>query len=235
MTSRRITTVGQSLICGAGFLIAGGVAEAADVARPTVPMAAPAEAALPSWYVHVGPAGIFYDSSAKLYAGGAQVPGATAKATDNVTGLVELGYFFNDNIAASLTVGVPPKATLTAKGTVSALGTVGKATYGPAALTVHYHLTNFGAFQPYAGLGGAYAFIFDEEDGAVTQLKVKGAPGFVLQGGFDYNLNKNWGVFVDVKKLWLAVDVEGNLGPTPVTGKVTIDPLVVHSGVTYRF
>lgn len=212
-----------------------GVASAADTPSPKANVVAPAEAPDPAWFVHFGPGGLFYDSHGTMKAGGVTVPGASAHVADNYSALLELGYFFDRNFAVSFTAGIPPTAKLTGTGTVAALGKVGEAVYGPAALTVHYHYKDLGAFQPYAGLGAAYAFIFDEKDGSVTNLKVKGAPAFVLQGGFDYNLDRNWGVFVDVKKLWLAVDVNGNIGPAPATGRVTADPLVLHSGLTYRF
>ena len=184
----------------------------------------------------VGPGGVFFDSSAKLYNAAGQVDGASARATDNLAALFEIGYFFTNEIAVSLTGGVPPTTTLNGRGTASAFGTLGKVTYGPATLTAHYHFKDFGALQPYAGLGVGYAIIFGQQDGAVQQLKVKGAPAFVMQAGADWMIDKNWGVFVDVKKLLLSVDASGNLlGAVPVTARVRLDPTIVFTGVSYRF
>ena len=57
-------------------------------------------------------------------------------------------------------------------------------------------------------------------------------------------LNANWGLNVDVKKLWLKPDFTADLftpaGRVPATntflsGKARIDPLIIGVGVTYRF
>lgn len=212
----------------------GAPSRAADIRGGTpAPVATPL--ADPPWFLKVGPAGVFFDSSTDIYTPAGQVPGASARAGDNFSGLFEIGYFFTDNLAVSLTGGIPPTAKLTGKGTAAGLGTIGEAVYGPATLTAHYHYKGFGALQPYAGLGVGYAVIFDSKDGAVTNLDVKGAPAFVMQAGFDYNIDRNWAVFIDVKKLILSVDATGNLGPTPINAKVRLDPTIAFTGIAYRF
>jgi outer membrane protein W len=65
-----------------------------------------------------------------------------------------------------------------------------------------------------------------------------------LQGGFDYMLNKNWGVFVDAKT-YLDRSVSKatglNYGPplgvidTAATAVTHVQPWVLATGVTYRF
>ncbi len=189
----------------------------------------------PRWFFKIGPGGVMFNSSAKLYAAGTLVPGASARASNNLAALFGVGYFVSDNIALELGAGVPPTTTLAGRGTAAPLGTLGKVTYGPATLTATYHFKDFGAIKPYVGLGGAYAIIFDAKDGSVTNLSVKGAPAFVMQAGVDYAIDRNWAVFVDVKQLLLSVDASGNIGPTPVTAKVRLDPTVVFGGVAYRF
>lgn len=223
----------RTLLAGALLATAvSGSALAADLSAPGQASAKPAD---PAWFIRLGPAGVFFDSSAKLYTAAGQVPGASARADNNFSGLFEFGYFFTDNIAVSLTGGVPPTTTLNGRGTASALGALGQVTYGPATLTAHYHYKGLGNFQPYAGLGVGYAVIFGSKDGSVTNLDVKGAPAFVMQAGFDYAVNRNWSAFVDVKHLLLSVDATGNLGPTPVTARVRLDPTIVFSGIAYHF
>ena len=196
---------------------------------------APAKPADPKWFIKIGPGGVLFNSSAKLYTPLGQVPGASARASNNLAALFAAGYFVTDNIALELGAGVPPTTALGGRGTAAALGTLGKVTYGPATLTATYHFKDFGAIQPYIGLGGAYAIIFDSKDGSVTNLSVKGAPGAGLQAGVDYAIDRNWAAFVDVKQLFLSVDASGNIGPTPVTAKVRLDPTVVFGGIAYRF
>lgn len=221
----------RSLLAGLALMSSTMLTVAADK-----PGAAPVKPLDPSWFVKIGPAGVFFDSGAKLYTAAGQVDGATARATDNLAALFEIGYFVTDNVAISLTGGVPPTTTLNGRGTAAGFGTLGKVTYGPATLTANYHFKDFGALQPYAGLGVGYAFIFGQKDGAVQQLSVKGAPAFVMQAGTDWQIDKNWGVFLDVKKLLLSVDASGNIpGPGAVTARVKLDPTIVFTGISYRF
>ncbi|KAF0121661.1 MAG: outer membrane protein [Xanthobacteraceae bacterium] len=64
------------------------------------------------------------------------------------------------------------------------------------------------------------------------------AAGLALQVGFDYMIDRHWGVNVDVKKIFLRssfryTDTTGVLAAT--SGRVTIDPWLISTGITYRF
>ena len=223
------TSMIRALVAGTAlFAMASGTGFAAD-------MGAPGKPDEPKWFFKIGPGGVLFNSSAKLYAAGALVPGASARASNNLAALFGVGYFVTDNIALELGAGIPPTTALAGRGTAAPLGTLGKVTYGPATLTATYHFKNFGAIQPYVGLGGGYAIIFDDKDGSVTNLSVKGAPAAVLQAGVDVAIDRHWAAFVDVKQLFLSVDASGAIGPTPVTAKVKLDPTVVFTGIAYRF
>lgn len=104
----------------------------------------------------------------------------------------------------------------------------------PPTLTLQYHFTPEKAFSPYVGAGINYS-VFYAEDAATgfTDLKVDNGVGFALQAGADYWLNENWGVNLDVKKLWLNVDASVNNGA--VRADIDMDPWVVGAGVSYRF
>ncbi len=227
--ARVLGVVGATTVVGAAF--------AADIGKIyKAPSAGVPVGGDPAWFVRVGVAGVLYDSSAKLNLGGAPVADASAEAGNNITAIADFGRFLTDNISLTLTVGIPTRATLTGTGTAAPFGTLGKATFGPAALTAQYHFKGLGAFKPYIGVGGAYAFIFNSPDGAIQKLNVDGAPAFVAQVGFDYALNRTWGLFVDARKLFLSVDADGLLsGIIPATAKVKLDPWVVSGGVVYRF
>ncbi len=152
-----------------------------------------------------------------------------------ITPVVEVGYFFTPNIAVSLTGGVPPKITIRGAGAINGLGTLATAVYGPSTLTAHYHFTDFGAVQPYVGAGVAFMKIFSGKDRVLQNVKADDAFGIALQAGVDVMINRHWGAFVDVKKAFLTTTTTGTLGGTPISAKLVVDPLVVHSGVTYRF
>lgn len=212
-----------------------GLAQAADL--PTMRGAAPppAVAKTPTWFIHFGPAGVFLDEGAKIDAGGFRLPGATVSIAPQLTPVVEVGYFFTPNIAASFTGGLPPKITIKGAGAIAPLGTLGAAVYGPATLTAHYHFTNFGRFQPYVGAGVAFMKVFSTSDRALSNLKIDDTVGPALQIGADFMIDDNWGAFIDVKKALLRTTATGALGGVPIRAKTTLDPLVVHGGVTYRF
>lgn len=217
----------------ASVLLHTAAAGAADLARRSDVPQAPSF--LSGFYVHAGPAGLILGESAKIALGGTRVPGASVEVNPQVTAAAELGYFFTPNLAASFTGGYPPTVDIMGRGTVGSLGRMGSMTYGPATLTAHYHFTGFGAIQPYVGAGPTFMYVFNANDGALNNLKVNNALGFAVQIGADIMLNERWGAFIDVKKAYLRTTATGTLGGVPTKSKVTVDPLVIHTGVTYRF
>lgn len=229
--------LGATILIAAAAAAAASQATAADLlTKPELRLAPKVEpVSLPSWYVHAGVGGIFLSESAKIKAGGSPLLGANVKIDSQITPVVEVGYFVTPNIAVSLTGGLPPKINIEGKGAIAGLGTLGSAVYGPATLTAHYHFMDLGNIQPYVGAGIAYMKIFSTKDRALANLKADDAFGAVLQAGVDIMVSRNWGAFVDVKKAWLRTDSTGTLGGVPIATKLTLDPLVVHSGVTYRF
>ena len=190
----------------------------------------------PVWFVRVGAAGIFYNGSAKINALGVQIPGATVTIPNNATVLFEGGYYILPNVFLEATAGIPPTATLNGAGSASRDGTLGKATYAPAVLSVNYQYKGLGAFQPYIGAGVSYAIIFNSIDGAVSALNVHNNFGVALQGGVEYYLNRNWAVYADAKHIWLQVNANANVGPgAPVTARVTADPTIISGGIAYHW
>lgn len=226
----------ERLLVAAAALSLSHTAFAADMGiyKPAV-VAKPAPKSETRWYLHVGPGGVILDESAKMSALGAPIPGATIRIDPQLTAVIEGGYFFTPEWALSITGGIPPRIAIRGAGTAGGFGVLGKATYGPATLTTHYHFRGFGAIQPYIGGGIAFMKIFDTKDGSLANLKVKDTIGPALQVGVDIMINENWGAFVDVKKAFLRTKATGTLGGAPVSAKVTMDPLVVHTGVAYRF
>jgi outer membrane protein len=208
-------------------------AHAADpVGKPIAPAAV---AKVPSWFIHVGAGAVILNESARMNVGGAPFPGGSIEIAPQVTPIIELGYFVTPNIGVSFTGGLPPKISIKGIGTAAPLGTLGTAVYGPMTLTAHYHFTDFGRIQPYVGAGVAFMKIFSTKDRALTNLKINDAAGPALQVGVDFMIDQNWSAFIDVKKAFLRTITTGNLGAVPTRSKATIDPLVVSTGVGYRF
>jgi outer membrane protein len=167
--------------------------------------------------------------------------GVNGKINTSYVPELDISYYFTKNWSAELILGVTPHR-VTGTGLINGLP-VGRTTLLPPTLTLQYHFTDFGAFQPYVGAGLNYTLFLGQKPGqttvgglTVTSLNVKSAPGLALQAGFDYMINRNWGLNFDVKKLWLRPDYSATVTPLgPITGKLTIDPWIIGLGVTYRF
>ena len=81
-------------------------------------------------------------------------------------------------------------------------------------------------------------------DGFNTGGSFRPTVGLVAQAGSDYMFNRNWGVFLDVKKLFnwstgksTGFDLGPPIGTIPgaATIKTTFQPWLFSTGVTYRF
>jgi outer membrane protein len=187
-------------------------------------------------FVRIGVVGAIYHSGATISTEGTAIPGASALVSNNESVTFDIGSDITKNISAQLMVGIPPKPTITGEGAVASLGELGAVRYGPAILSGLYKVRRFGAFQPYAGAGAAYAIILKDHDASVSDLHVRNNFGFVIQGGAEYKIARKWSVFADYKEIWLAVNAHGLIdNAAPVTAHVKLNPSLVSAGVKYRF
>jgi len=141
---------------------------------------------------------------------------------------VDFTYFFTKNIAAELVLTYPQDININVggnkAGTISAL---------PPSLLLQYHFTDLGAFKPYVGVGINYTMFYKTNnilDGAahISNSSV----GAVGQIGFDYMLDKNWGLNVDLKYTQMSTNVYVQ---DQKVGSVNLNPFSVGLGVSYRF
>ncbi len=230
-------------------------ADAADLTPTPEPLPPPP----PIFFVHVGALGAFYSPPDAQSTGGGflkAIPTPLGVATLNNVAIrpsytigLEAGYFITPNWAIAFSAGVPPPIVIkaTAFSATKLLGTnlLGSGRVGPLMALVQYHLTQFGAFQPYVGAGAAYVVMFaNTSDGILSNFGIDSTFSFVVQGGADYMLGAfglpNWGVFADVKKLiYLNPNFEGNLlsinPPIHIRTLGKIDPWVLSAGLTFKY
>lgn len=237
MTFRRAA---RRFAAAAGLIAAGWQAQAADLAPPPVVPSMPA-IQRDTWYVQAGLASVNFYERATISAFGSVIPGARARVGDGETFALGVGYFFTPNISAIGIIGYPPTTTVSGTGTIAGL-TAGRVQYGPAVAALNYHLRDFGAFQPFVGVGVNYTLIFDTKDADILNLKVNHALGPVLRAGFDYMLTDKLGLFFSFNKIFVGTKLKGILNPAipglggaRVTGKIDLDPVILHTGLTYRF
>ena len=156
------------------------------------------------------------------------IGGKTDVSTETVPE-IDFTYFFTENIAAELIA-----ATAKHEISHSAAGDLGDAWILPPTLTLQYHFMPNKQFSPYVGAGINYSYFYGEDEAAgFTDLEVDGGFGTALQVGADYWINDNWGLNVDVKKLYLNID--GKLNNGAVRADIDLDPWIIGAGAAYRF
>ena len=182
------------------------------------------------------------DSDATVRAGGAVIPGADASVSTEVIPALTLGYYFTKNLSAELFCCFA-KHEIDGKGTISSLHEIADTWIFPPALTLQYHFTGMGKWQPYVGAGVQYIAFFDEGTGdnilGASKVEIDDAFGFTLQAGVDIGLGDGWSLNFDVKKTWLDTTVTWHnnaaLGGVNVVGDADVDPWIFSAGVGYRF
>jgi outer membrane protein len=234
---------------------------------PAAPIDDDAGAAL-HWFVRLGVLGAINQTSSNLYAqplsgtivagiGFVPVAGVGPQAllsnrgaiySDLLSASLQVGYLITPNWSIEISGGLPVWDTVKITGFSAAVPVAGtilsRVLPGSAPITGAFHFTQFGTFQPYLGLGIAPTFAFAVRDGFNTGGSFSPSLGLVAQGGFDYMLSRNWGVFLDVKKIFVRLDGRAagvNLGPSVGTIpdaasiRTYAQPWLLATGVSYRF
>jgi len=168
-------------------------------------------------------------------------PSSGLSISDQAIPELDITYFFTPNVAAELILGVS-RHHISGDGALNGLN-IGKASLLPPTLTLQYHFTDFGAFKPYIGAGINYTLFLNQTAAntpfaglTVTDLHINNQVGPAVQFGFDYMLDRHWGINIDAKKLWLRPEYSATVnGVIPVTGRANIDPWFVSGGITYKF
>lgn len=155
--------------------------------------------------------------------------GGDVKVSNSLAAEVDLTYFLTDHIATEIIAGTTHHDLEHTSG-----AKLGETWLLPPTVTVQYHFTPHEKFSPYVGAGLNYSLFYDEKPAAgFIDLDIDNGIGYAAQAGFDYWLNENWGLNLDVKKLFLNVDASLNQGT--VKADVDLDPWIVGVGVSYRF
>ena len=140
---------------------------------------------------------------------------------------VDVSYFINKNVAFELSLTYPQKVDVKVGGAGA-----GSMKGLPPSLVAQYHFTDLGAFKPYVGLGVNYTSFTNMNilNGAATVNS--SSTGGVGQGGFDYMIDKNWGLNFDVKYIQMKTDVFVGAANK---GQLGLNPSAYSLGATYRY
>lgn len=186
------------------------------------------------WMIRVRAIGVLPHGDSKVsVGGGAAVNGL--KISNSVMPEIDITYFFTKNIAVEAICCVTPHKIKGAKA-LAGVGEIGEALVFPPTIMLQYHFTDFGAFKPYVGIGVNWThYLKTDATAPFNGLKIDDSFGVAAQIGFDYMIDRNWGVNFDVKRIMMRPDATVRLGAVPISAKVRIDPWVIGAGIVYRF
>lgn len=154
---------------------------------------------------------------------------ANLGASDEWTPDIDFSYFITKNIALELLTDIPENVTITSNG-----ANIGSVKILPPTLTLQYHFIPDGTFRPYVGAGINYSRFYDVNLVGGTLTVDNNSWGGALQAGFDYGLDKNWFLNLDVKYIWMSTNV--NVAATGVhVTDFDINPWVLGFGVGRKF
>jgi outer membrane protein len=225
------------LLTASAAILAGATsANAADLGEVRKPgIAAPAEIFNP-WMVRFRAVAVVPDDKSSVFINGGRVAGnGNLNVSNSLIPEVDVTYFFTKNFAVEVIAGVTPHTIKTA-GNLAGTGKVGSTILLPPTVTAQYHFWLTDSIKPYVGAGVNYTFFLNEkEKGVFTSFNVKNTWGLALQAGVDVMLSKNWGINIDVKKIFLEPKYTATIGAATVTGKAKLNPWLIGAGVTYKF
>jgi outer membrane protein len=157
-------------------------------------------------------------------------------------------YFFTDNIATELSLGLgllKTKSSALNKAAAAygnGTGSPGKKNdifFVPLAATLQYHIAPFGAIRPYIGAGYHGSYLYTRS----KAIKVQPGHGAVLQAGIDFMAKDDTFITFDIRQYILKSKVTfkkgflfpNNAAAKDVSSKVDYNPLVISFGVGFKF
>ena len=200
--------------------------------------AAPAQAAesgQPKWFARIAVTQLTLADDMRLSLGGSPLSGAAINTKSHYTPTLHIGRFITDEIAVSLTGGLPPRIDIDGRGTLAPVGKLMEINYGPATAMVQYHVNRGGTFSPYAGIGACYMLVLESKDAALKDTHVRNDLAPAVEFGAELKIAKRLGLFVEAKKAFLHTDATGTFAGAPVDAHIRLDPWAVSAGGTFHF
>jgi outer membrane immunogenic protein len=183
---------------------------------------------------------------------GSQWVGANTRISSSVIPTLDVAYYLTRNWAIEAICCVTPHH-VTGVGPIQGASVI-KTWVFPPSLMLQYHFTNFGAFQPYLGVGVNYTSYWGTRPGnqtaappaingninnllgnlgtgpmtiwgTATSASITPSWGIVGQAGADYMFNDRWGVNVDVK--YIQMEPNAHVWLVGNTTPVNVGPVNV--------
>ncbi|MGJ0508018.1 MAG: OmpW/AlkL family protein [Methylocystis sp.] len=182
---------------------------------------------------------------------GTQFFGSSTNISSAVIPMIDVAYFLTKNWAIEAICCVTPHH-VTGVGPIQGASVI-KTWVFPPSLMLQYHFTNFGAFQPYLGVGVNFTAFWGTRAGnqtatfqalnpniaafgggalnpfnawaTATSASITPSWGVVGQAGVDYMFNDHWGVNVDVK--YIMMEPNAHVWAVANTTPVNVGPVNV--------
>ncbi len=163
-------------------------------------------------------------------------PGAEAETGNAVTLLFTYERMLTPNFGAEIVIGVPPKISAKATGSVAFLGDdVLSARNVSPTLLLNYHFGALGdTWRPYVGVGINYTRFVSIESTLANSVEMSDSWGPAAQIGIDYALSRDWSLFASVAALKVKSDLVA-VGATVLTTTIDFRPITYSFGVAYKF
>lgn len=165
------------------------------------------------------------------------ISGSGVSVDSATTVELDFTYFLNNNLALELILATTSH-DINGAGTVESLGKVVDTMVLPPTLTLQYHSDISEGVRAYAGVGLNYTLFYSEDGtGAFEGADVDLDSSFGLAGqvGFDFDLDKDWFLNVDVKYISIDTTAEINTGTSILKVDADIDPWVFGIGIGTKF
>ncbi|GHU04319.1 outer membrane protein W [Betaproteobacteria bacterium] len=188
------------------------------------------------------------DSSSRIKADGAKLPGTKATVGNNTQLGLTGTYIVAPHFGIELLAATPFTHSVKVKGLNALLGPgfdgrFADVTHLPPTLSAQYFfLDTKSKFQPYAGIGLNYTMFFDEKlssrakGNGFRKLKLEDSWGLALQLGADYQITDKLFLNAAVWKIDMKTTAKANLqGVGKVKVDVDVDPWVYFVGLGYKF
>ncbi len=232
----------RMLRCLLAALTLGSSSLAALAAEPP-PVAPAPPPVLPEvfqpWQVRLRAVGVIPQGGGGLTTvpGGAFVSDGV-KASDAVIPELDISYFLTKNISVEAICCISYHNLFLDGGPLGGRKIAHTLLFPPTVL-LQYHITTFGPFQPYVGVGVNYTHFFSQKpDGVIlNSITVQDSWGVAGQVGFDYMIDDHWGLNFDVKKIMMNPHVNATVAPglVSLSGRAALSPWLIGGGITYRF
>ena len=192
------------------------------------------------WLVRIGPALIEPNDDSNDVDG---LANSEVGVDGDVTLGFTIGYMLTSNWAIELLGVTPSEHDLQGRGSIGGLGDIGDVDVFPPTLSLQYHFTNQGRFNPYVGAGLNYTHFSNANAsasletalGGDTSIDIDDSWGLSAHAGVDVFISDSF--FVNAAIWYVDIDADATLNTGAVDRDVDIDidPWVFFVGIGKSF